>query len=100
MQRHQRRSQAADIGLPIDADVEQPGMEAHGDREAGENEAGGVIEREADALEIAERSADQQLDRLPRAFADHGNDQAGDQERGGDVEQRDEPDVGPAGEGF
>ena len=32
MQRDQRRAEASDIGLPLGADVEQPGMKANGDR--------------------------------------------------------------------
>ena len=55
----QRDAEAAEIGLALAADVEQAGMEGDGDREAGEDEVGGVEEREADALAVAERALDQ-----------------------------------------
>ena len=57
IERGERRAQAGDIGLALDADVEEARVKADRDREAGEDEAGGVIEREADAFEIAERAA-------------------------------------------
>ena len=51
-----RDAEAGDIGLAVAADVEQAGMEGDRDRKAGEDEVGGVEEREADALGIAERA--------------------------------------------
>ena len=39
MQRDKRRAEAGDIGLPLDADVEQAGVEADRDRKPGEDEA-------------------------------------------------------------
>ena len=33
-ERHEREPEAAEIGLPLAADVEQPGMVGHGDGEA------------------------------------------------------------------
>ena len=53
----ERRAEAADSRLPLAADVEQPGMEGDRDREAGEDEVGGVEEREAERLAGAEAPA-------------------------------------------
>ena len=60
----QRDAEAADIGLALAADVEQAGMEGDRDGEAGEDEVGGVVEREADALGRAEGAVDQDHDRV------------------------------------
>ena len=95
MQRDQRRAEARDIGLPLDADVEQAGVEADRHRKAGEDEAGRVIKREADALEIAERAGDQDLHRFERVLADRQHDEAGNDEGGRDVDERNQRDVGP-----
>ena len=78
----QRDAEAADIGLALAADVEQAGMEGDGDGEAGEDEVGGVVEREADALAVAERAVDHEPHGLERVLADDEDDQAGDEEGG------------------
>ena len=57
-ERDERHAEAAEIGLPLAADVEQPGVEGDRDGEAGQDEVGGVEEREADALAVAERAAE------------------------------------------
>ena len=46
-QTDQTDPEAADIGLPFTADVEQAGVEGHRHRQTGEDETGGVIEGEA-----------------------------------------------------
>src|SRR5271163_668827 len=99
MERRQRRAQARDIGLALDADVEQPGVEADRDRKAGEDETGGVIERESDAFEIAEGAGDENLHRLERILADRQHDETGNDEGRGDIDERDQRDVGPDGQG-
>src|SRR5271166_4900743 len=73
-------------------------MEADRDREAGEDEARRVIERKADALEVAERAGNQDLHGLKRILADRQHDEARDHEGGRDVDQRNERDVGPLGQ--
>ena len=73
-------AEAADIGLPLAADVEQAGVEGDGDGEAGEDEVGGVVERVADRLAVAERAVDQELGGLERVLADQEDDQPGDEE--------------------
>ena len=98
MERRQRRAKARDIGLALDADVEQPGVEADGDRKAGEDETGGVIERESDAFEIAEGAGDENLHRLERILADRQHDETGNDEGRGDIDERDQRDVGPDGQ--
>ena len=100
MQRDQRRAEASDIALPLDANVEQPGVKANGDRKAGEDEAGRVEQRVADPFEIAERAQDKALHGLERILADRQHDKAGDDEGGGDIDQRDERDVRPGGQGL
>ncbi len=100
VKRGERGPEAGDVGLALDPDVEQAGVEAERDREAGEDEARRVIEREADALEIAERAPDQDLHRLERVLADGEHDEAGDDEGGGDVDQRDQRDVSPLRQGL
>src|SRR5271165_6830113 len=100
MERSERRPETGDIGLALHADVEETGVEADCDREAGEDETRRVIEREADALEIAERAGDENLHRLERVLADRQHDEAGNDESGGDVDERNERDVGPGGQGF
>ena len=91
----QGHAEAADIGLALAADVEQAAVEGDRDREAREDEAGGVEQRVADRLAIAEGAEDQELDRLERVLAEEQHDQAGDQERRGEVEQRQQPEVHP-----
>jgi hypothetical protein len=49
----------ADIGLALAADVEQAAMKSDGDRKSGEDEVGGVVQGEADALAVAEGALDQ-----------------------------------------
>ncbi len=100
MERRERRAEPGDIGLALDADIEQAGVEADRDGEAGEDEARRVIERKADAFEIAERAGDQDLHRLQRVLADRQHDEAGNDEGGGDVDQRDQRDVGPLRQRF
>ena len=78
-------AEPAEIGLALAADVEQPGMEGDRDREAGEDEVGGVVERVADRLDIAEGAVTSSSHRLERVLADEEHDEPGDQEgeRGG-----------------
>ena len=99
MERDKRRAEARDIGLALDADVEQPRVEADGDRKAGEDETGRVIEREADAFEIAERAGDENLHRLERILADRQHDETGNDEGCGDIDERDQRNVRPDGQG-
>ena len=100
MQRRQRRAEAGDICLPLDADVEKPRVEADRHRKAGEDEARRVVKREANALEVAERAGDEDLHRLERVLADRQNDEAGNHEGGGDVDERDQREVGPCRQGL
>ena len=100
IERDERGAEARDIGLPLDADIEQPSVKTDRDREAGENKACRIIEGEADAFEVAERADDENLDRLDRVLADGEHDKPGNEECGGDIEQRDQRDVGPDGERF
>ena len=58
-QADERHAEAGDIGLALAADVEQAGMEGDRHREPGEDEVGGVEQREADALAVAEGAVDQ-----------------------------------------
>src|SRR5208337_3414922 len=95
-----RGAEAGDIGLSLDPDVEEPCMEADGDREPGEDEAGRVIEGEADALEVAERAGDEDLHGLERVLADRQHDEAGNDEGGRDVDERNQRDVGPGRQGL
>ena len=98
IERGERRAEAGDIGLALDADVEQAGVEADRDREAGEDEARRVIEREADAFEIAERAARSAACTASIGFSPIASTTRPEmKERGGDVEQRDQRDVGPGG---
>ena len=94
----QPQPEPAQIGLPLAADVEQPGMEGQRHRQPGEDQVGGVVERVAHRLAIAEGAVDQGLDGLDRALADQDDDEAGDQERQRQVEQRQEAIVGPGGQ--
>ena len=96
-QRHRRDAEPADIGLALAADVEQPAMEGDRDGEPGEDEVGGVVEREADALAIAEGAAQHQHRRLDRALADREDDEPGDGEGDDEVDQRDQPVVDQGG---
>ena len=73
-------ARARQIGLPLATDVEQPGMEGQRHGEAGEDQVGGVVERVADRLAVAEGAVDQHLHGLERALADDDDDQAGDEE--------------------
>src|SRR5271155_2559363 len=98
IERGQSGAEPRDIGLALDADVEEAGMETDRDREASEDEAGGVIEREAEPLEIPDRARDQDLDGFERILADRQNDKAGNEEGRRDVEQRDQRDVRPRGQ--
>ena len=95
MEGDERGAEARDVGLPFDADIEEAGVKADRDREPGENETRRVIEREADAFEIAERAGDEDLHRLERILADRQHDETGYDKGGGDVDQRDQRDVGP-----
>ena len=88
-------AETTEIGLPLAADVEQPAMESDGDGEPGEDEVRRVIEREADALAIAERALDHQPRRLDRAFADDQHDEPGDEEGDDEIDQRDHPEIDP-----
>ena len=60
----QPEPEPAQIGLPLAADVEQPGMEGHRHGQPGEDQVGGVVERVAHRLAIAEGAVDQGLHRL------------------------------------
>jgi hypothetical protein len=84
------------VGLALAADVEQAAVEGDRDREPGEDEAGGVEQRVADRLSVAERAEDQQTHGFQRVLAEEQHDQAGDQERRRQVEERQEPEVHPA----
>ena len=94
----QPEPEPAQIGLPLAADVEQPGMEGHRHRQPGEDQVGGIVERVAHRLAIAEGTVDQGLHGLDRALAEQDDDEAGDQERQRQVEQRQEAVVGPGGQ--
>ena len=98
MKRHKRRAEAPDIGLPLSADVEQPGMKADRDRQPGEDEARRVEQRVANSFKVAERAEDEALDGLQRILANRQHDEAGDYESGGDVDERNERDVRPGGQ--
>ena len=87
MQADQRRAQPAQGRLSLAADVEQPGMVRHRDRETGENEIGRVVEREAEPLAGAQRAAQQDGGRLQRVLADREHHEARDQERRDDRER-------------
>ena len=75
--------------------LKSAGVEADRDREAGEDETRRVVEREADAFEIAQRAGDENLHRLERIFADRQHDEAGNDEGRSDIDERDQRDVGP-----
>ena len=96
----ERRPQAGDIGLALDADVEEPGVETDGDRKAGEDETGRVVKREAEAFEVAERAGDQNLHRLQRILADRQHDETGNDEGRGDIDERNQRHVGPRRQGL
>ena len=57
-------------------------MEGDRDRQARENEVGGVVECEADPFAIAERAPDQDTDCPERILADQEHHKARDKERG------------------
>ena len=91
-------AEAAEIGLTLAADIEQAAVEGDRDRKAGEDEIGRVIEREAEALAIAERAVDHQAHRLEGILADEQDDQPGKQERRREVEQGEQADSRPSAE--
>ncbi len=91
-------AEAGDIGLALAADVEEAAVEGDGDRKAGEDEVGRVVEREADALAAAERAVDQDDRGAERVLADEEHDQAGDEEGDEQIDQRDQAVVGPGGQ--
>ena len=97
MQADERRAEAAERRLALAADVEQPGVEGDGDREAGEDEVGRVVERVADALAAAERAAQQHGAVASSGFSPMASTtRPADQERRDDGERRHEHQVGPA----
>ena len=100
VQRHQRRAETGDIGLPLRADVEQAGVEADRHRKPGEDETGRKKQRESDALEITERAGNQDLHRFERVLADRQHDETGNDESGRDVDERNQRNVGPLGQGL
>ncbi len=85
-QRRQRGADAAQHRLAFAADVEQPRMKCHRDRQAGEDEGRRVVQRVAQADAAAEGALDQQRQRLPRVLADEQHDEAGDEQRERKVE--------------
>ena len=66
----QRRGEAAEIELALDADVEQPGAEPERHREPGEDQRRGAEQRLADAVAGAEALAEHQRVDLERLLAD------------------------------
>ncbi len=91
----QRDAEAADVGLPLAADVEQAAVEGDRDRETREDEAGRVKQGVADRLAVAERAVDQELDRLERVLAEQQHEQARDEERRRQIEQWQEAKIDP-----
>ena len=55
------------------ADIEQKAVKGDGDGEPGKDEIGGVVERVADCLGIAEGAIREDRDRLERIFAKRQN---------------------------
>ena len=53
----QRRAEATDEHLPTRSDVEEPGLEGEGDREADEHQGRGGRQRVADSLDVHEATA-------------------------------------------
>ena len=95
-QAHQADPEAAYVALPLAADVEQSAMQRHRDRQRGEDEVGGVIERVAPRLAKAEGAAHQAHQRLHRAFAQHQDHDPRNRERRQQVDQRQQRGAGPA----
>src|SRR5690606_23005572 len=87
------------IGLAIATDIEQATMRRNGDGKAGEDEIGGVIERIADVVAIAEGAGDDGPDGGDRVLADHQHDEARHQNGQQQVEQRQEGNISPARQG-
>src|SRR3546814_930476 len=89
-------AEAADVGLPLAADIEQAGVEGDGHGEAGEHEVCGVVEGVADGEVIAKGAVEDDLHREHRVDADEPQDDAGDEEGERDVDERDQRHVDPA----
>jgi len=69
-QDHQRGTEAAQCRLALTTDVEQTGLERQCHGKPGEHIVGRIEQGVADALEIAERAAQQGEERPTRVFAD------------------------------
>src|SRR5690606_2109509 len=76
----------------------QAAMKGDRDRQAGEDEIGGIIQREADAFAIAEGALDQQACGAQRTLADGEHDETRDQERHREIDQRDQAVIHPGGQ--
>ena len=93
---HQCTAQAAEHRLALAADVEQPAVEGHRHRQAGEDEGGRVIQGVADAGPAAEGALDQLGDHLHRVEPNHRHHDGTDQQGHHQVDQRQHGDVEPA----
>ena len=96
-QRDQQRTKAAEIGLPLTADVEQPCMEGDRDREAREDQTGRVIERIAQRALVNECAIDQDAQRLDWAFSNDEHDDRRHREGKREIHQRDQQVFDPCG---
>src|SRR3546814_4462531 len=67
----ERGAEAADVGLPLAADIEQAGVEGDGHGEAGEHEVCGVVEGVADGEVIAKGAVEDDLHREHRRSEEH-----------------------------
>src|SRR6478736_3468038 len=71
-------------------------MEGDCDGKTGEDEGGGVVQREAEIFAAAEGAVDQVIGRFQRIFTDEQHDETGDEEGNSEVDQRDEAVFDPA----
>ena len=86
---------AGHVGLALAADVEKAGMEGNGNRKAGEDEVGGVVEKIAPALERAHGALEHDPHGFQRIFANDQHHQAGDHQGEQQIEKRDQGHVNP-----
>jgi hypothetical protein len=95
-QHRERRAEAGDIGLPFAADIEEAGVKGDRDRQPGEHEVGGVVERVADRDRVIDGAPRHDAHRVDGVDADDEHHQAGDQQGLDQVDDRHQADIDPA----
>ena len=95
-QKDKRDAKATHRRLTLAADVEQPGVIGDRDREAGEDEVGGVVEGIAPAIGRPECARDHHLQRHPRALTDQQDHRPRDRECKHQRDQRRQNEIRPA----